>query len=192
MDQRSLNLGGQSGWVRNNLEVFNHKSVLTSHDWYLLCQSAGDYLLYDIFPDDAKKLECLQGLQDACNLCIAATSAYDSENRQVIDQVKLTVIEALCKVEALFPKTELAVMFHVLAHIPDAIYRWNNVRNFWAFFGERCMGWLVRFIHNRDLAVENIATAYTRHSLVLGMHTDVPIHIMSLMYTSRILCIQPT
>lgn len=30
------------------------------------------------------------------------------------------------------------------------------------------MGWLVRFIHNRDLAVENIVTAYTRQSLVLG------------------------
>jgi len=29
------------------------------------------------------------------------------------------------------------------------------------------MGWLIRFIHNRDLAVENIVTAYVRQRLVL-------------------------
>jgi len=137
MDGRSVSLGGQSGWVRNNLEVFKHKGVLSAHDWYLLVQSAGDYLLHGIFPDDAKKVECLMGLKEACNLCISSTSAFDSENRQVIDKVKMTVIEALCEVEAQFPKTELAVMFHVLIHIPDSVYRWNNVRNFWAFFGER-------------------------------------------------------
>jgi hypothetical protein len=36
------------------------------------------------------------------------------------------------------PKTELAVMFHVLMHVPDATWRWNDARNFWGFFGERC------------------------------------------------------
>lgn len=139
IDARSIHLGGQHGWVRNNLEIFKHKSVLSSHDWYLLVQSAGDYILHDIFPghDGAKRVACLMALKEACNLCINATSAFDSENRQVIDQVKKSVIEALCQVEALFPKTELAVMFHVLIHVPDSIYRWNNVRNFWAFFGER-------------------------------------------------------
>ena len=32
----------------------------------------------------------------------------------------------------------------------------------------RCMGWLIRFIHNRDLAAENIVTAYTRQRFVLA------------------------
>lgn len=170
MDKRSISLGGSTGWIRNNLEVFKHKAVLSSHDWFLLVQSAGDYLLHDVFPGDTDKRKeaCLLGIKDACSLCISTTSAFDSENRQVIDKVKQTVIEALCVAESLFPKTEMAVMFHVLLHIPDGIYRWNNVRNFWSFFGERCMGWLIRFIHNRDLAVENIVTAYTRQSLVLG------------------------
>jgi hypothetical protein len=35
------------------------------------------------------------------------------------------------------PKTEMSVMFHVLMHVPDAIWRWNSARNFWGFFGER-------------------------------------------------------
>jgi hypothetical protein len=186
MDKRSVSLGGSSGWIRNNLEVFKHKSVLTSHDWFLLVQSAGDYLLYDLFPGEECKEACLLALKDACSLCISTTSAFESENRQVIDKVKQTVIEALCVAEAIFPKTELAVMFHVLLHIPDGIYRWNNVRNFWSFFGERCMGWLIRFIHNRDLAVENIVTAYTRHSLVLGM-LYLCIYCLSLTYYVYIL-----
>jgi hypothetical protein len=137
IDQRSVHLGGSSRWIRNNLEVFKHKSVLTAHDWFLLVQSAGDYLLYDLFPGDVQKVACLMGLKEACNLCLSANSAFDSENREAIDKVKKTVIEALCVAEAMFPKTELAVMFHVLMHIPDGIYRWNNVRNFWSFFGER-------------------------------------------------------
>jgi hypothetical protein len=105
----------------------------------LIAQQAGDYLLHDIFPGSPSLVECLIGVKNACAQCISATSAFDSENRQVIDQVKLSVIEALCLVEATFTKTELAVMFHVLLHIPDGIYRWNNVRNLWAFFGERLM-----------------------------------------------------
>ena len=36
------------------------------------------------------------------------------------------------------PKTEMSVMFHVLMHVPDAIWRWNAARNFWGFFGEKC------------------------------------------------------
>jgi hypothetical protein len=30
------------------------------------------------------------------------------------------------------------------------------------------MGWLVRFVHNRDLAVENIVTAYSQQTVILA------------------------
>jgi hypothetical protein len=69
--------------------------------------------------------------------------------------------------ECVLPATELPVMFHILLHVPDCIYRWNSVRNYWSFFGERMMGYIIRFIHNRDLAAENIMTAYCRLRLVL-------------------------
>ena len=172
VDRRSVNLGGQVGWIRNNLQLFKHTSTLTSHDWYLLVQGAGDYILYNIFPDSPRKVECLMALKNACNLCLSVTSACVSENRDELAKVKLPVIEALCNVERYLPKTELAIILHILLHIPDAIYRWNSARNFWAFFGERCMGWLTRFIHNRDRAVENITMAYCRHLLVVGVTKD--------------------
>ena len=41
------------------------------------------------------------------------------------------------------------------------------------------MGYLIRFIHNRDLAVENICTAYVRTRLLLTTHPDVLASIRS-------------
>lgn len=41
------------------------------------------------------------------------------------------------------------------------------------------MGHLIRFIHNRDLAVENICTAYVRTRLLLSTHHDVIASIKS-------------
>jgi hypothetical protein len=41
------------------------------------------------------------------------------------------------------------------------------------------MGHLIRFIHNRDLAVENICTAYIRTRLLLSTHPDVIASIKS-------------
>ena len=65
------------------------------------------------------------------------TSAFDAENRDNIDEFKLKIVETLCKCEAALPVTEMCVMFHIVLHVPDVIYRWNSVRNFWSFFGER-------------------------------------------------------
>ena len=77
------------------------------------------------------------------------------------------VMESLCKFENVIPPTELCVMLHVLLHVPDMVYKWNSMRNYWSFFGERTMGYFIRFIHNRDLAAENIVTAYTRFRYLL-------------------------
>ena len=137
LDRRSVHLGGEPNWIRNNLKVCSHSSSLKAHDWMLLIQTAGKYILHGLFDNDADKAECLRRLLDATNLCLSTTSAWDSENREEIDSVKLAVVEALCWAEAFMPRTEMPVMFHILLHVPDAIYRWNAVRNFWGFFGER-------------------------------------------------------
>ena len=137
IDKRSRALGGEPRWIRNNCEVFSKPSVLKAHDWMLIIQQAGDYVLADLYPDNPRYMAALYALIAACNSCLTTISPVDSENREQMDQVKLKVIEALCKCESVLPKTELAVMFHILLHVPDCIYRWNSVRNFWCYFGER-------------------------------------------------------
>ena len=124
-------------------------------------------------------MDALYALVDVCKRCVAATSSHHSENRDYIDRLKLAVVEALCKIEAACPKTEMCVMLHILLHVPDCIHRWNSVRNWWSFFGERCMGHFIRFIHNRDLAGENIMTAYVRHRLVMSAPPGVVAGLVS-------------
>ena len=169
LDRRSRMLGGDPDWIRNNLDIHSKSSTLTAHDWMRVIQDAGDYLFEGLFPQNPERLDALYQLVDATNLCLNATSAAESENRDGLSAVRLQVLEALCTFEAELPSTERAVMFHVLAHVPDAVYKWNSPRNYWCFFGERMMGHLIRFIHNRDLAVENIVTAYNRMRLVMGL-----------------------
>ena len=167
LDARSTALGGHTWWIRSNLQMYSKSSTLKCHDWLHLIQDAGDYVLHGLYPDDPRKLQALHALVEACKGCLTKTSAFDSENREELDRLKLRVIEALSRCEAVLPKTEQAVMFHILMHVPDAIYRWNSVRNYWCFFSERMMGYLIRFVHNRDKATENIVTAYTRMSFLL-------------------------
>ena len=140
---------------------------MNSHDWIQLVQTAGDYVLGGLFSHDPRKEEALHSLVAVCNSILQTSSDYKSDNRDQIDELKVKVVEAIVLCEIVLPKTELPVMLHVLLHVPDCMYRWNSVRNFWSFFGERCMGYIIRFIHNRDLAAENIMTAYCRLRLVL-------------------------
>lgn len=137
LDRRSQHLGGEAHWIRGNLKVCANSHALKAHDWMLVIQTAGRYLLDGLFADDPDKADCLLRLLEATNRCLKTTSAWDSENREVIDAVKLQVVEALCHCETYMPRTEMPVMFHILLHVPDAIYRWNAVRNYWGFFGER-------------------------------------------------------
>ena len=82
-------------------------------------------------------MEAVIALIEACRDIIKITSPAESENRDGLDLLQERVIEALCLCEAELPATELSVLFHTLCHATDGIYRWNSVRNYWCFFGER-------------------------------------------------------
>ena len=84
-------------------------------------------------------MKAVLALIEACRRIIKITSPAESENRDELDllQVQVIAIEALCLCEAELPATELSVLFHTLCHATDGIYRWNSVRNYWCFFGER-------------------------------------------------------
>ena len=181
VDGRSRALAGEPSWVRSNLEIFTHASTLTSHDWIQLVQSAGHYILAGIFPDRAqqRKEKALQALVAACNAVLTMTSDRDSDSRDQVDRVKVQVVEALCLCESVLPVTELPVMLHILLHVPDCVYRWNAVRNFWSFFGERAMGYIIRFIKNRDLAAENIMTTNCRMRLILDCPPGAVTHLLA-------------
>lgn len=152
------------------VQVHSRPADLNSHDWLQMVQSGGAYLLADMWPHNRPLQEAVQGLRTACNLLLHHNSVAGEEERagDTVSELKYTLVVALCKIEAVIPATDLAVIMHILLHVPDCIYRWNNVRNWWCFFGERCMGGYIRFINNRDLACENIMTACVRQLFILN------------------------
>ena len=143
MDERSRLLSGEPTWIRSNIEVFSKGSALKSHDWIQLVQSAGDYLFAEVF-EDQNISEAIFSLLSVCNKLLTWSSPYgrwDEQEEKVQQEktmhLKVEVIEALTKIEFVVPKTDLPVMFHLMVHVPDMIFRWNSVRNFWCFFSER-------------------------------------------------------
>ena len=65
----------------------------------------------------------------------------EAENLTGLQRLKMKVIKALCYFAKYMPKTEQARIIHVIIHFPDLIHRWNNVRNYWAYFNERYFYW---------------------------------------------------
>ena len=118
LDQRSMQLGGESTWIRSNIKVCSKASTLKAHDWFLLIQSAGFYLLRDIFPPASDALASLYMILEATSLCLRATSACDSQNREVIDHIKQQVIEGLCALEANLPRDEPYPPACARRHVP--------------------------------------------------------------------------
>ena len=144
MDKRSLALAGEPSWIRGGLQVFTHLSVLTAHDMMNVSSRAGDYIFANLFPVSPDKEDCLYTLLKVMQECQHLTSTVHTDNREDVDRLKLAVIEALCKCEAFLPRTEMSVMFHILVHVPDCMYRWNSARNFWSAC---CVSTLYSFQH---------------------------------------------
>jgi hypothetical protein len=60
-----------------------------------------------------------------------------ARREQDCQALKLKIIELLIVYERGVAKSELPPVIHLLIHVPEAIYRWNSVRNMWCFTNER-------------------------------------------------------
>lgn len=103
---------------------------------------------------------------DAIQLLLNAVADYDPDDEDIATQTcrtaRTAVARALFKLERDFPGTELSIAIHELIHIPDFLWRWNSVRNYWCFVVERLVGFMKRFVQNRSLAVENMVQSTYR------------------------------
>lgn len=98
---------------------------------------------------------------NAFNLLLDAVADYNPEDdnddaTQTCRTARTAVARALFKLERDFPGTELSIAIHELIHVPDFLWRWNSVRNYWCFVVERLVGFMKTFVHNRSLSVENM------------------------------------
>ena len=130
-DERNRRLTGFPGWCRPAATPFHRASSNKCHDWKMLLQWSAGYVLHDIVP--AHLQQAFFGLVAVVNKLLDATSDVELGEEQSRDKsmeaLKLEVVQALVAVEESFPLTDCGpIVFHILPHVADCIYRWNNVR----------------------------------------------------------------
>lgn len=129
-------------------------------DWLTFLRSAVPYTFYQVGP--SRPREAFQAMIDALLLLLDAVADYDPDNMdddsatQTCRTARTAVARALFKLERDFPGTELSIGIHELIHVPDFLWRWNSVRNYWCFVVERLVGFMKKFVQNRSLSVENM------------------------------------
>jgi hypothetical protein len=157
------------------LQIYTNGSAFTSKDWLTIAGPAGEYIFYNVFQGlDVNKQQALDKLLEACSAAMHTIAPIDdpgSEER--LRELKLLVVEAMCLFEKEVPSSEHCIMSHILSHIADHLHRYNSVRNTWSFLSERVMGYLVRFVNNRDHAVANVCAALERQRLLMAVPGDV-------------------
>jgi hypothetical protein len=143
MDERSFELGGECAWIRGNLAIFRRTGSVIAHDWMRIVLDAEGYIFHGMFDDDPDGVYMAEALSDLMAILRASMHATcdedscgDSQNCSCVT-LSHKIRRALCIVEREFPRTEMSINQHQIVHIPELIHRWNNVRNYWAFFSER-------------------------------------------------------
>ncbi len=128
-------------------------------DWLMFLRSAVPYTFYQVGP--TRPREAFDAMISAFQLLLDAVADYDPDSvndnaTQTCRTARTAVARALFKLERDFPGTEMSIAIHELIHVPDFVWRWNSVRNYWCFVVERLVGFMKTFVHNRSLSVENM------------------------------------
>ena len=136
IDNRCGELGGlESEWIAPGLLPMQHTGSVKAADCRRLLWHAGDYIFYDLFGD---KQAAVESWVDILRKVEMSTADFDHDNAySEIAALKMQVAEALTDFENDWPPQSHCIVAHELMHVPDCIYRWNSVRNYWAFHLER-------------------------------------------------------
>jgi hypothetical protein len=149
----------------------SHRRKPKVADWLTFLRSAVPYTFYQVGPVHPR--EAFQAMIDALQLLLDATADFDPENPEdetatlTCRAAKKAVATALFKLERDFPKTELSIAIHELVHVPDFLWWWDSVRNYWGFVVERLVGFMKQFVKNRSLSVENLVLYKHNPNIIL-------------------------
>lgn len=136
IDSRCSTLGGLiTGWVPTGLKPMKHTGSVKAVDCRRLLWHAGDYVFYDLFGDMQPSFDAWMDILRTVEL--ATADAVNDQAYVEIADLKMQVAEALTSFEQKWPPQCHCIVAHEVMHVPDCIYRWNSVRNYWAFHLER-------------------------------------------------------
>jgi hypothetical protein len=136
IDARCGELGGlETDWIATGLQPTKHTGSVKAVDCRRLLWHAGDYIFYDLFDD---KQEAVESWLDILRKVELSTADFNNDDAyEEIAALKMQVAEALTNFENEWPPQCHCIVAHEVMHLPDCIFRWNSVRNYWAFHLER-------------------------------------------------------
>jgi hypothetical protein len=145
-DKRMASVMRIPGYFTRVQGVFKKTGSLKSADWLHFLTTGILYVLKPLLSGNQER--ALVALVRALRLALNANSDRDpmitafpeddfERRAQQCQELKLKIIGFLCVYENGAAITELPPVLHTLLHVPDAIYRWNSVRNMWVFTNER-------------------------------------------------------
>jgi hypothetical protein len=128
------------GWLPSDLRLISlsFKVIVYMH----LTRSAAWHYVFAGFFQTPGQQEALRALIDYMAAVTVANCDIVETPSAVRRRAKMRTLKAqgvlvLNLLEREFPRNLLVYCFHNLLHVPDMLLRWNNVRNYWAFFMER-------------------------------------------------------
>ena len=119
---------------------------------------------------DGKAASDWNMLLDAFRQLIEAVFTADSMSGEEADREEARLSDKVCHAFAnmhSWPDVVFTPISHMYVHFARPIRIWGCVRNFWAFFNERFVGWITNFIADRARPTENIVDAYSGCTLLL-------------------------
>lgn len=142
VERRMGSLVGIPNWIPPaNTDIFKHTGRLKSVDWQRLTKGPGAYVFEGMLPPAQQTaLEAMLESLAACQRMVYDL-ADDKSNIRTLQELQRKetkeMIERVCIFEKAVPMTVMHVQLHQLIHVPKCAFKWNQVRNFWAFANER-------------------------------------------------------
>lgn len=139
---------------------------MKSVDWKDFVQYHEPYVMSDVLaPADQMVWDGVLGI--IRELLEAESPAFASSDVEAAEWARLLKDRVCVAFAALdtWPHLVYSAKAHVFVHVPAMIARWNNVRNYWAFFNERFIGWLKNMIADRARPTSNMVSAYARYTM---------------------------
>jgi hypothetical protein len=103
---------------------------LKAHDWQVIAEHVGEFLLVDVLPD-----EQLAVMVELFAVLRAILKRSQTENDLI--ELKSRIVRFLILFESKVPSTELAIVFHLLLHVPDDLRYWGPCKSTWMYGVER-------------------------------------------------------
>jgi hypothetical protein len=179
LDARSLGLG-----LAGNFDsLFSKTHRMKAASFKRLADGPAFLIFRDVYTNDIGIAfqALLEIMYKILHLTCDADGAVHTEaTKRRVSRFQQEIAVAFVKLEEELPAMFFDISLHVLIHLPQCIFRWNHVRNFWCFASERFIGVIKQYCNSRNNPHAGMVYGYAQTTFVRRtMDTAVADRIMS-------------